>query len=120
MGRGDREWCGDILNAIADIRHDTAGMDLSRFEASPVVVCSMLYSIGLIGEATKHLSNEFKTARPTVPWRAIAGMRDRVVHEYFRTSVSRIWDVVTDDLDPLEASLRGTLSRTDNSTGTSS
>jgi uncharacterized protein with HEPN domain len=107
MARGDREWADDILAAIADIRHDTEGMDLSSFRANPVVVRSVLYSIGVIGEAAKHLSETFRLARPGIPWRAIASMRDRVVHEYFRTSVNRIWDVVTDDLDPLEATLRG-------------
>ena len=71
-----------------------------------MVVRSVLYSISVIGEAAKHLSDEFRSTRPGIPWRAIASMRDRVVHEYFRTSVNRIWDVVPDDLDPLEASLR--------------
>ena len=45
-------------------------------------------------------------AHPAIPWRAIAGIRDRIVHEYFRTNTRRIWDVVTDDLDPLEKTLR--------------
>jgi uncharacterized protein with HEPN domain len=86
MARGDREWSDDIRAAIADIRHDTAGMNAATFAASPVVVRSVLYSIGVIGEAVKHLSPAFTTARPDVPWRAIAAMRDRVVHEYFRSA----------------------------------
>lgn len=106
MARGDDEWSGDILAAIADIRHDTMGMDYRAFTGNPVVVRSVLYSIEVIGEAVKHLSDEFKNARPDIPWRAIASLRDRVIHEYFRTNVRRIWEVVTDDLDPLEASLR--------------
>jgi uncharacterized protein with HEPN domain len=106
MARSDREWADDILAAITDIRHDTVAMDLKSFAASPVVVRSVLYSIGVIGEASKRLGDEFKLGHPGIPWRAIASMRDRVVHEYFRTSVNRIWDIVTDDLDPLEASLR--------------
>jgi uncharacterized protein with HEPN domain len=114
MTRGDREWADDILAAIADIRHDTAGMDLGAFAGNPVVVRSVLYCIGVIGEAAKHLSHSFRSARPDIPWRAIAGMRDRVVHEYFRTSINRVWDVVTDDLDSLEASLRASASEGSN------
>lgn len=106
MARGGRAWADDSLGAIADIRHDTAGMDFGSFAANPVVVRSVLYSIGVIGEAVNHLGETFKDARPDIPWRAVAGMRDRVVHEYFRTSVRRVWDVVTDDLDPLEDNLR--------------
>lgn len=106
MPRGQRDRIGDILAAIADIRSDTMGMDLTAFEKSPVVVRSVLYSIGVIGEAVKAIDPEFKAAHPDIPWRAIAGLRDRIVHEYFRTNTRRIWDVVRDDLEPLENALK--------------
>jgi uncharacterized protein with HEPN domain len=66
----------------------------------------VLYSIGVIGEAAKNISPAFKAAHPAIPWRAMAGMRDRIVHEYFRTNIRRIWDVVADDLDALEKALQ--------------
>ena len=106
MARSSQQRVEDILTAIADIRADTDGLDFTSFAARPVIVRSVLYGIGLIGEAVKHLDPAFTAARPSVPWRAIAGMRDRVVHEYFRTNTQRIWDVVTDEIDPLEAALR--------------
>jgi len=106
MARGDTEWADDILAAIADIRADTKGMDYPAFSRSPAVIRSVLYSIGVIGEAAKSLSPEFKAAHPVVPWRAVAGVRDRIVHEYFRTNILRIWEVVVDDLDLLEQTLR--------------
>lgn len=106
MARHDEAWVQDILSAIADIRADTAGLDFPAFSSQAVIVRSVLYSISVIGEAAKNLSNEFKAAHPEIPWRAIAGIRDRIIHEYFRTNTRRIWDVVTDDLGPLEAALR--------------
>ncbi len=108
MARSDADWVGDILAAIDDIRADTAGMSFAAFSQNPGVIRSVLYSIGVIGEAVKQIGAEFKSARPDIPWRAIAAMRDRIIHEYFRTNTRRIWDVVEDDLDPLERSLRGT------------
>ena len=60
---------------------------------------SVLYSIAIIGEAAKNISPEFNAAYP--------GIRDRIVHEYFRTNTRRIWDVVADDFDALEAASRG-------------
>ncbi|MBI3444492.1 MAG: DUF86 domain-containing protein [Magnetospirillum sp.] len=105
MVRDGKARIDDILAAIADIRSDTCGMDYTAFARSPTVVRSILYSIGIIGEAAKNLSPELKDAHPEIPWRAIAGIRDRIVHEYFRTNTRRIWDVVTEDLDPLEAAL---------------
>jgi uncharacterized protein with HEPN domain len=106
MARGDKDRVADILSAIADIHADTAGMDIASFARHPTVVRSVLYSIGVIGEAVKNVSDELKATCPDIPWRAIAGMRDRIVHEYFRTNTRRIWDVVTDDIEPLENALR--------------
>jgi uncharacterized protein with HEPN domain len=106
MARGDGEWVEDIVAAVADIRADTAGMDFAAFSAKPVTVRSVLYSIAVIGEAAKDISPPFKAAHPDIPWRAISGIRDRIVHEYFRTNTRRIWDVVVDDIDSLEDALR--------------
>ena len=111
MARSDEEWVADIVSAIADIRVDTAGLDLMAFSAKPVVVRSVLYSIAVIGEAAKNISPAFKAAHPDIPWRAIAGIRDRIVHEYFRTNTRRIWDVVVDDIDALEDALRNPMDR---------
>lgn len=110
MPRGHRDRIADILVAIADIRADTQGMNLATFESKPVVVRSVLYSIGVIGEAVKAIDPDFKTTHPDIPWRAIAGLRDRIVHEYFRTNTRRIWDVVQDDLEPLEIALKSAFS----------
>lgn len=105
MARSDEERVADILAAITDIRTDTASMDFAAFSRNPMTIRSVLYSIGVIGEAAKNVSAEFKATCPTIPWRAIAGMRDRIIHEYFRTNTRRIWDVVTDEIEPLETAL---------------
>jgi uncharacterized protein with HEPN domain len=65
----------------------------------------------VMGEAAKNVSPAFKAAHPDVPWRAIAGTRDRIVHEYFRTNTRRVWDVVTDDIDALETALAASSNR---------
>ena len=112
MPRGHRDRIDDILAANADIRADTMGKNLAAFEKNPIVVRSVLYSIGVIGEAVKAIDPDFRAAHPDIPWRAIAGIRDRVVHEYFRTNTRRIWDVVQDDLDPLETALKSAIGGT--------
>lgn len=106
MARTDAEWIQDILTAIADIRADTMDMDFAAFAEKPPIIRSVLYSIAVMGEAAKSISPTFKAAHPDIPWRAIAGIRDRIVHEYFRTNTRRIWDVVTTDLDALDQALR--------------
>lgn len=111
MARTDAEWIQDIVSTIADIRADTIGLDFAAFAAKPTIVRSVLYSIAIMGEAAKSISPEFKSAYPDVPWRAIAGIRDRIVHEYFRTNTRRIWDVVISDIDDLEKALSNPLDR---------
>jgi len=106
MARSDAEWVQDIVTAIADIRADTIDMDFTTFSAKPTIVRSVLYSIAIMGEAAKNISLDFKAVYPDIPWRAIASIRDRIVHEYFRTNTRRIWDVVINDLDALECALR--------------
>jgi len=109
MPRGHRDRIGDIMAAIADIRADTQGLTFAAFEKKPVVIRSVLYSIGVIGEAVKAIDSDFKAAHPDIPWRAIAGIRDRIIHEYFRTNTRRIWEVIQDDLDPLETALQSAI-----------
>jgi uncharacterized protein with HEPN domain len=106
MSRGDAEWVQDHMSAVADIRADTAGMDFAAFSAKPTTVRSVLYSIAVIGEAAKNITPDFKAAHAGLPWRAITGLRDRIVHEYFRINTRRIRDVVTEDIDALEDALR--------------
>ena len=102
MARSDEAWLQDIVSAIANIRADTHGLNFAAFAANPTIVRSVLYSIAIMGEAAKNISPAFKAEYPDIPWRAIAGIRDKIVHEYFRTNTHRIWDVVSSDLDELE------------------
>jgi uncharacterized protein with HEPN domain len=111
MARSDTEWVQDIISAIADIRADTIGLDFQAFAAKPTIVRSVLYSIAIIGEAAKGISPAFRAAYPDIPWRAIGGIRDRIVHEYFRTNTRRIWDVVVTDIDDLEKASSGKADR---------
>jgi hypothetical protein len=69
MARADEEWVQDMVSAVADIRADTAGMDLAAFSAKPTIIRSVLYSITVIGEAAKNISPAFKAAHPDIPWR---------------------------------------------------
>ena len=59
-----------------------------------------------MGEAVKKVSAETRAAHPQIPWKDIAGMRDRVVHDYFGVSLDIVWDVVVHHVPPLLAKLR--------------
>jgi uncharacterized protein with HEPN domain len=106
MAGSDDECAQDIISRIADIRTDMTGLDFAAFTTKPTIIRSVLHSIAIMVEAAKGISHAFKSAHPDMTWRAIAGLRDKFIHEYVRTNTGRIWDVVTSDIDELEKSLR--------------
>ncbi len=61
--------------------------------------------VEIIGEAAKNVSPETRATLPQIPWRAIAGTRDRLVHAYFDVDLERLWQIVAVDLPPLVAAL---------------
>jgi uncharacterized protein with HEPN domain len=67
---------------------------------------ALIRSIEIIGEATKNLSSDFRKKHPSVPWKKIAGMRDRLTHHYFGVDFTRVWNVVKDDLPKLKKQIK--------------
>ena len=70
---------------------------------------AVLRRITIIGEATKSVPEDVRSRYPDVPWKDIAGMRDKVVHDYIGVKLNRVWGVSIEDLLPLEDRLTGIL-----------
>lgn len=101
MSRSDRERLQDILVAVRAIQ------EYLRFGAldEPIVYDAVRMRLIEVGEAVKSLDPELLADEPGVPWRSIAGMRDRLAHSYFDTLVQVLTVTVTDDLGELEAAV---------------
>jgi uncharacterized protein with HEPN domain len=69
--------------------------------ASKLVQDGVIRNLEVIGEATKNLSDDLRSANPEIPWRQIAGMRDVLIHDYLRVNLGRVWQTVVSDLPPL-------------------
>lgn len=82
----------DILNAARQALSFVRGMARSAFEEDERTQSAVLYQLTILGEAAKRVSETFRQRHPEVPWRKMAGTRDRVVHEYDRVSVDRVWE----------------------------
>ena len=95
----------DILDAIAQIRDYTAGMDFEEFSSSRIVIDATLYRISVIGEAASGIPEDVREQHPAIPWRPIRGMRNRLVHDYFGVRVETVWQTVCEDLSELTRQL---------------
>jgi uncharacterized protein with HEPN domain len=66
---------------------------------------AVIRNVEIIGQAVKGVSDGTRALEPAVPWRQIAGMRDKLIHEYFGVDLSLVWDVVEHELPVLRPQL---------------
>lgn len=72
---------------------------------------AVIRRIEIIGEAVKNLPTEYTRKYPKIEWRAIAGMRDKLIHEYFGIDLGMIWETVNNDLPKLKKQIRELLEK---------
>jgi uncharacterized protein with HEPN domain len=102
--RRDDEQLQDILDAIAAIeRYTQQGRQV--FEEQELIQIWIAYHLQMIGEAANVLSTELKAEYSEIPWTQIIGLRNLLVHEYFRVDTQILWDVTQYDLRPLKATV---------------
>lgn len=99
-----------ILAAVADIEEfSVAGR--AEFLQDRKTQSAVIRQIEVVGEAVKNLSAELTGAAPGVPWRAIAGSRDRLIHAYFKVDLEMVWAMVEHDLPWLRAQVQQLLAQ---------
>jgi uncharacterized protein with HEPN domain len=99
----------DIAHACRAVASFIAGYSESDFAESDLLRSAVARKIEIIGEATRRVSEKFRSAHPEIPWRQMAGMRDRLIHGYGDVDWSKVWTVAAQELPPLEATLSALL-----------
>jgi uncharacterized protein with HEPN domain len=102
--KDERVYLLHAIEAIDAILSYTAdGRD--EFLADRKTQDAVIRNIEIIGQAVKGVSDETRALEPSVPWRQIAGMRDKLIHEYFGVDLNLVWEVVEHDLPAVRPQL---------------
>ena len=107
--RDSRLFLQDILDSCDRIERFTGSMSLEDFSDDEMTLSAVRDQIMIIGEAVKHIPDEMKAKYPEIRWDEIAGMRDVLIHAYFRTDVRLIYKTATRDIADLKPNVQSML-----------
>ena len=104
--KGPRAYLEHILDSIGWIEKHAAGMGPEEFLDNVAIQDAIIRRIQIIGEAVKKLPDELKKKAPEIPWRKIAGIRDKVIHDYVDVDIELVWEIIQKDLQPLKVAVQ--------------
>ncbi len=107
--RADDDLLGDIREAIHRARSYTAGQNYEQFLADTKTQDAVIRTLEILGEATKKLSPLLRERHPEIPWKSMAGIRDKLIHDYFGVNIDIVWQVARDQLPALAAQIEAAL-----------
>ena len=95
----------DINKAINSINNFIEGMNIEQFKSDDKTSSAVIRKFEIIGEATKNLPNTIKDKYPQIPWKDIAGMRDKLIHAYSEVDLNLVWKTIQKRLPELQSFL---------------
>lgn len=107
------EYLRHMLAEVTFVTDAASGLSKEQFLQDETLKRAFVRSLEIVGEATKQLSEEFRKQHPNFEWRAMAGMRDRLIHNYFGVDYDLVWDVVSNKLPSLKINLEKVLQSLD-------
>ena len=98
----DKAYILHILDEVENINNFLLDVSFEAFIADTKTTKAVERSLEIIGQAAKSLSEEFKKNNKQIPWRDVAGLRDKIIHHYFDVDYQTIWDIVQKNLPELK------------------
>ncbi|QUV99647.1 DUF86 domain-containing protein [Chloracidobacterium sp. MS 40/45] len=101
MSRTLKDYLEDVWNTAGKALEFVEGMRLEEFIHDRKTANAVICSLEVMGEAAKKIPEDTRSRYPEVPWKEIAGMRDKLIHEYHGVDLQIIWKTVSQDIPPL-------------------
>lgn len=105
------DYLADILTAIKEIEEFIQHTDFRSFSNDRKTVNAVIRSLEIMGEAAKRIPETLRERHSDIPWKRIAGMRDKLIHEYAGVDLEIIWGVIKEELPPLKPKIAEVLQR---------
>jgi len=109
--RGDKEFLLDMLEGIKRIELYTERLSYQDFLRKIETQDALVRNLEIIGEASKNISKDLKIEYNHIPWKEIAGMRDKVIHFYFGVNWDIVWGAAKENLPQLKEKIEGILNK---------
>lgn len=106
MKRDESVYLKHILDAISKIDFYLQNVTEEIFTQQSLIQDGVIRQLEIIGEAVKRMSINLRSQQPHIPWQDIAGMRDKLIHDYFGVDIEKVWLTVKEDIPALEAAIR--------------
>ena len=107
--KGSQVYLSHILDEIELIKSMTKDLRYEDFVEDKAKEHTITRSLEIIGEASKNISEHLKQKHPEVPWKFMAGLRDKIVHGYFSINYDIVWDVIIHKMPELEPKIKAIL-----------
>ena len=98
----DKAYLKDMLDAISDIEVFISNITEAEFYKNKEKKYAVVRALEIIGEAAKNLSKELRAKHKEIPWKEIAGMRDKLIHWYFGIKLELVWETVENKIPELK------------------
>ena len=102
-----------IIEGIESIENFSKGISKTKFLKDELRQNAIIRKLEIIGEATKNVPSSFRNKYPSIEWKRIAGLRDKLIHDYFGVNVGRVWNIVKKDIPDLKKKIKVILEETE-------